>query len=51
MHYGSDPGIKALMVLLPDSKRGIVIFKNSDHGKKVYEEILRETLDVGGEFL
>ena len=51
MHSGSDPGIKAFIVLLPGSKRGVVIFTNSDNGKKVYEEILRETLDVGGEFL
>lgn len=51
MHSGSDPGIKTLVVLLPESKQGVVIFTNSDNGKKVYEEILRETLDVGAEIL
>jgi CubicO group peptidase (beta-lactamase class C family) len=51
MHSGSDPGIKTLIVLLPKSKRGVVIFTNGDNGKMVYEEILREMLDVGDEIL
>jgi len=51
MHTGSDPGIKTLIVLLPKSKRGLVVFTNGDNGKKVYEEVLREMLDVGNEIL
>lgn len=51
MHSGSDPGIKTLVVLLPKSKRGLVIFTNGDNGNKVYEEVLRELLDVGNEIL
>ncbi|HTE25195.1 serine hydrolase domain-containing protein [Flavitalea sp.] len=51
MHTGSDPGIKTLIVLLPTSKRGLVVFTNGDNGNKVYEEVLREMLDVGNEIL
>lgn len=51
MHTGSDPGIKTLIVLLPKSKRGLVVFTNGDNGSKVYEEVLREMLDLGDEIL
>jgi CubicO group peptidase (beta-lactamase class C family) len=51
MHTGSDPGIKTLIVLLPKSKRGLVVFTNGDNGSKVYEEVLRKMLDLGDEIL
>lgn len=51
IHSGSDPGIKTWIVLLPKRKSGVVIFTNGDNGKKVYEEILKETLDLGAEIL
>lgn len=51
MHSGSDPGIKTLIVLLPKSKRGVVIFTNGDNGKVIYENILKNTLDLGEEIL
>ncbi len=51
MHTGSDPGIKTLIVLLPKSKRGLVVFTNGDNGKNVYEAVLREMVDVGNEIL
>jgi CubicO group peptidase (beta-lactamase class C family) len=51
MHSGSDPGIKTLIVLLPKSKRGLVVFTNADNGKKVYEQVLRDLLNVGDEIL
>ncbi|MGO1866938.1 MAG: serine hydrolase domain-containing protein [Sphingobacteriaceae bacterium] len=51
MHSGSDPGIKTFVVLLPKSKRGLVILTNGDNGQKVYEQILIELLNVGNEIL
>jgi len=40
-HNGSDPGIATIVLLLPNSKRGIVIFTNGEKGQKVYENILK----------
>ncbi|MGO1519960.1 MAG: hypothetical protein ACTHZ7_04875 [Sphingobacterium sp.] len=51
MHSGSDPGIKTFVVLLPKSKRALVILTNGDNGQKVYEQILKELLNVGNEIL
>ncbi|QNL51872.1 beta-lactamase family protein [Olivibacter sp. SDN3] len=51
MHSGSDPGIKTFVILLPKSKRALVIFTNGDNGQKVYEHVLKELLDVGDEIL
>jgi CubicO group peptidase (beta-lactamase class C family) len=44
VHSGSDAGIKTLVVLLPDSGRGIVIFANGDRGMDVATSILRVAL-------
>jgi CubicO group peptidase (beta-lactamase class C family) len=40
-HNGSDEGVKTLIMLLPKSKRGIVIMTNGENGKKVISEILK----------
>lgn len=41
-HTGGDYGIKTLALLFPKSKRGIVIFVNSENGIKVWGKIIRE---------
>ena len=41
VHTGSDDGIKTLIVLLPDSGRGVVIFTNGDRGMDVALKILK----------
>jgi CubicO group peptidase (beta-lactamase class C family) len=46
VHTGSDDGIKTLIVLLPDSGRGIVVFANSDRGMDVAQNILRSALKL-----
>jgi CubicO group peptidase (beta-lactamase class C family) len=46
MHTGSDAGIKTLVVLLPDSGRGIVVFANGDRGMDVAKNILRSALKL-----
>jgi CubicO group peptidase (beta-lactamase class C family) len=48
-HTGGDYGIKALALLLPKSKRGIVIFVNSENGIKVWGKIIREYFGEIGE--
>jgi CubicO group peptidase (beta-lactamase class C family) len=47
MHEGGSNGVSTLVVLLPISKRGIVIFTNSDNGDKVYLKVLETFIDVG----
>ncbi len=40
-HDGSDQGVHTLVLLLPVSKRGIVIFTNGDEGEKIIAAILK----------
>lgn len=44
LHTGSDPGIKTLIVLLPGSRRGMVIFANGDNGMTLVLRILKAHL-------
>ncbi len=47
LHEGGSNGVSTLVVLLPVSKRGIVIFTNGDEGDKVYSKVLETFMDVG----
>jgi hypothetical protein len=40
-----------VVLLLPKSGRGIVVFTNSDQGQEVYKKLIRAALDVGGPIL
>ncbi len=40
LHSGSDPGIKTIVVLLPTSQRGLVLFANGDRGMDVVMRVL-----------
>jgi len=51
VHGGSDPGVRTIIILLPESKRGLVIFTNSDNGMSLIRDIIREALDIGEELL
>ncbi|HEX8250371.1 MAG TPA: serine hydrolase domain-containing protein [Pyrinomonadaceae bacterium] len=51
IHTGSDPGVQTLVVLLPKSKRGLIVFTNGDKGIEVWKNVLAETLDLGKEML
>jgi len=44
-HGGSDEGVKTLVFLLPKSKRGLMIFTNSDNGTNVYEPLINQYLE------
>ena len=47
LHTGGDKGVNTLIVLLPKTGEGIIIFTNSDNGNKVYFPIIEETLSLG----
>jgi len=49
MHSGDENGIKTFVVLLPRSKKGMVIFTNGDEGFKVYRKIVEHYLEEGRE--
>lgn len=51
VHTGRNPGINTIIVLLPESKRGIVIFTNGDNGDQVYEKIIAESFEAGKEII
>lgn len=50
-HGGSDIGVRTMAVFLPETKRGIVIMTNGDMGMFVYNNIIKEALDIGEEIL
>lgn len=47
-HGGDDPGAHTICFLLPESKRGIIIFTNSDNGVKLYAPLLEACLKEQG---
>jgi CubicO group peptidase (beta-lactamase class C family) len=49
VHSGGDPGIRTLVILLPKSRRGLVILTNGDNGMEVCTRVVVEALDVGEE--
>jgi CubicO group peptidase (beta-lactamase class C family) len=51
MHSGADPGVRTIIILLPKSQRGIVIFTNSDTGMSLIKNILSRSLDLGDEII
>lgn len=46
-HSGSDWGVNTMAYFLPKSKRGLVVFTNSDNGFLVINNIIRNTFDIG----
>jgi len=51
IHSGSDDGVKTLVILLPKSKQGLVVFTNGDNGFNLFEKVLTEELDLGKEIM
>lgn len=45
---GSDTGVNALIVLLPKSKRGLVVMTNGDNGRGLAMKAIGETLGEAG---
>jgi CubicO group peptidase (beta-lactamase class C family) len=48
-HSGSDPGVNTIAFLLPESKRGLLIFTNSDNGPQIYTTIIKAYLKDQGQ--
>jgi CubicO group peptidase (beta-lactamase class C family) len=49
VHTGGDEGTKCIAILLPQSKRGLIIFTNSENGLKIWKKIIQEYLGEAGE--
>lgn len=50
-HGGNDIGVATLIVLLPKSKRGIVVMTNSDSGLVLCNNVVREVWPEGTEII
>lgn len=51
-HTGGDDGTKCMVLLLPKSKRGLIIFINSENGLIIWRKIIEEYLgDAGKEIV
>ena len=44
---GSDPGVKTMAIFWPKSKRGIVVMTNGDNGMYVFNNVIKESIDIG----
>jgi CubicO group peptidase (beta-lactamase class C family) len=51
VHEGGSSGVQTIVVLLPVSKRGMVVFTNGDEGDKVYSKIIAEYFELGIDIL
>lgn len=50
-HGGSNMGVKTQCIILPKSKRGVLVFTNSDNGLSICNNSIRESLDNGQQIL
>ncbi|MBV9496772.1 MAG: beta-lactamase family protein [Acidobacteria bacterium] len=51
IHSGSDEGVKTLIILLPKSKQGLIVFTNGDNGFDVIGDVVLESLPLGKEIM
>jgi CubicO group peptidase (beta-lactamase class C family) len=51
VHTGRNPGVNTIIILLPESGRGIVVFTDSDSGDKLYSELTGLSIDIGNEII
>lgn len=47
LHTGSDQGVNTLIMLLPITGEGLVIFTNGDRGKNVFFPLIEQFLSLG----
>ena len=45
-HGGDDVGVHSVIVLLPKSKRGIVVFTNGDNGMLIVDKVTKELVNL-----
>ncbi len=51
MHDGDDYGAHSIVILLPKSKRGLVVLTNGEKGDEVIKNAVIESLDLGKEIV
>jgi CubicO group peptidase (beta-lactamase class C family) len=51
VHTGGNPGLNTIVILLPESKRGIVVFTNGAKGDQLYEKLIEQVFDLGREVI
>lgn len=51
VHTGRNPGVNTIILLLPESQRGMVVFTNGENGDTVYRTILGEAFPIGKEIV
>jgi CubicO group peptidase (beta-lactamase class C family) len=51
VHSGRNPGIATIIILLPESKRGVIVLTNGENGDQLYKKIVMESLDLGKEII
>ncbi|WP_224482649.1 class A beta-lactamase-related serine hydrolase [Robertkochia aurantiaca] len=49
LHTGGDIGVNTLVMMLPETGEGIVIFTNSDSGNQLYFDLIEQHLSLGKE--
>ncbi len=49
LHTGGDKGVKTLIMLLPKTGEGIIIFTNGDNGNKLFFDLIERHLSLGTE--
>ena len=49
MHGGGDYGVKTIMLMFPMSKKGLLIFSNSENGMILWRKIIEEYFGAVGE--
>lgn len=48
-HTGGDEGTKCIVLLLPKSKRGLIVFENAENGLVIWHKIIAEYFGAAGE--
>lgn len=51
IHSGADKDVRALVMLFPKSKEGLVLLTNSDNGGEMYGKVVTDFLALGGEIM
>jgi CubicO group peptidase (beta-lactamase class C family) len=46
-HGGNSSGVSSMGILLPESKRGVIVFTNGDSGMFVFRNVIKESIDIG----
>jgi len=51
LHRGGHGGVRTLVILLPKSKRGLIVLTNGERGEALCNKIAQESMDVGQEIV